>query len=121
LRLRAGRRRTGAWQTQNTRFIAVDLSDFDETAEPETFDCITPFDAVHGQARPLRVLKGTDRALKPDGVYLMQYISGSSHVHKDIEHPIGTFLYTTSCMYCMTVSLAQGGRSGGDVGRRENA
>jgi hypothetical protein len=28
---------------------------------------------------------------------------------KDIEHPIGTFLYTISCMHCMTVSLAQGG------------
>jgi hypothetical protein len=47
--------------------------------------------------------------LKPDGVYLMQDISGSSHVHKDIEHPIGTFLYTISCMHCVTVSLAQGG------------
>jgi hypothetical protein len=42
-------------------------------------------------------------------VYLVQDISGSSHVHKDIEHPIGTFLYTISCMHCMTVSLAQGG------------
>jgi ubiquinone/menaquinone biosynthesis C-methylase UbiE len=109
LRLRAGRHRTGAWKTQNTRFIAVVLSDFDETAEPEMFDCITPFDAVHDQARPLRVLKGIYRALKPEGVYLMQHISGSSHVHEDIEHPIGTFLYTISCMHCMTVSLAQGG------------
>lgn len=25
--------------------------------------------------------------LKPDGVYLMQDISGTSHVHQDIEHP----------------------------------
>ena len=39
----------------------------------------------------------------------MQDISGSSHVHKDIDHPIGPFLYTISCMHCMTVSLAQGG------------
>jgi SAM-dependent methyltransferase len=99
--LRAGRRRTGAWKTQNTRFIAVDLSDFDETAEPETFGCITPFDAVDDQARPLRVLEGIYRALKPDGVYLIQDISGSSHVHKDIEHPIGTFLYTISRMHGM--------------------
>jgi 2-polyprenyl-3-methyl-5-hydroxy-6-metoxy-1,4-benzoquinol methylase len=94
---------------RNIEFVAVDLSNFDETAEPEGFDFITTFDAVHDQARPLSVLKGIHRALKPDGVYLMQDIKGSSHVHKNLAHPIGTFLYTVSCMHCMTVSLAQGG------------
>ena len=49
------------------------------------------------------------RALRADGTYLMQDISGTSHVYKDIDHPIGTFLYVISCMHCMTVSLAQGG------------
>jgi 2-polyprenyl-3-methyl-5-hydroxy-6-metoxy-1,4-benzoquinol methylase len=93
----------------NIEFAAVDLSDFDQTAEPESFDFITTFDAIHDQAKPLNVLKGIYRTLKPEGVYLMQDISGTSHVHKDIEHPIGTFLYTISCMHCMTVSLAQGG------------
>lgn len=93
----------------NVEFIAADLSDFDQTAEAEHFDFITTFDAVHDQAKPMNVLKGIYRALKPDGVYLMQDISGTSHVHKDVEHPIGTFLYTVSCMHCMTVSLAQGG------------
>ncbi len=39
----------------------------------------------------------------------MQDIKGSSHVHNNIGHPIGTFLYTVSCLHCMTVSLAQGG------------
>jgi 2-polyprenyl-3-methyl-5-hydroxy-6-metoxy-1,4-benzoquinol methylase len=93
----------------NVEFVAVDLSGLDRTAEPESFDFITTFDAIHDQAKPLNVLKGIHRALKPDGLYLMQDISGTSHVHKDIEHPIGTFLYTISCMHCMTVSLAQGG------------
>jgi 2-polyprenyl-3-methyl-5-hydroxy-6-metoxy-1,4-benzoquinol methylase len=93
----------------NIEFATADLSDFDDTAEPESFDLITTFDAVHDQARPLNVLRGIHRALKPDGVYLMQDISGTSHVHEDVDHPIGTFLYTISCMHCMTVSLAQGG------------
>ena len=70
---------------------------------------ITTFDAIHDQAKPLNVLKGIHRALKPDGVYLMQDIGGTSHMDRDIEHPIGTFLYAISCMHCMTVSLAQGG------------
>jgi ubiquinone/menaquinone biosynthesis C-methylase UbiE len=94
---------------RNVEFIAVDLSAFDTSAEPEAFDFVTTFDAIHDQAKPLNVLKGIHRTLKADGVYLMQDISGTSHVHKDIEHPIGTFLYTVSCMHCMTVSLAQGG------------
>ena len=57
----------------------------------------------------INVLKGIYRALKPDGIYLMQDISGTSHLEEDVRHPIGTFLYTISCMHCMTVSLAQDG------------
>ena len=94
---------------RNVAFVATDLSDFDQKAEPSSFALITTFDAVHDQAAPLNVLKGIQRALEPDGVYLMQDIKGSSHVFNNIGHPIGTFLYTVSCMHCMTVSLAQGG------------
>jgi ubiquinone/menaquinone biosynthesis C-methylase UbiE len=94
---------------RNVEFIVADLSDFEEKAERDAFNLITTFDAVHDQAKPLSVLKGIYRALKPDGVYLMQDIKGSSHVHKNIDHPLGTMLYTVSCMHCMTVSLAQGG------------
>jgi hypothetical protein len=89
--------------------VAADLSDFDDRSDSEAYDFITTFDAVHDQARPLNLLKGIHRALPHDGVYLMQDIKGSSHVHNNVSHPIGTFLYTVSCMHCMTVSLAQGG------------
>lgn len=94
---------------RNIEFLARDLSDFDSTAAPEAFDLITTFDAVHDQAKPLRVLKGIYRALKPDGIYLMQDIRGSSFVEKNLDHPIAPLLYTISTMHCMTVSLAQGG------------
>ncbi|MBN1240509.1 MAG: methyltransferase domain-containing protein [Gammaproteobacteria bacterium] len=93
----------------NLEYFAQDLSDYDRRAEPESYDFITTFDAIHDQGRPLNVLKGIYRALAPDGVYLMQDIGGTGHVHKDAEHPLGTLLYTVSCMHCMTVSLAQGG------------
>jgi 2-polyprenyl-3-methyl-5-hydroxy-6-metoxy-1,4-benzoquinol methylase len=93
----------------NIELVAMDLSNFNDTAEPEAFDFITTFDAVHDQAKPLNVLKGIHRALKSDGLYLMQDIKGSSQVHNNIGHPLGTLLYTVSCMHCMTVSLAQGG------------
>lgn len=107
--IQAARNEASAKGLKNVEFKLVDLSDFDQTAEPGSFDFITTFDAVHDQARPLNVLKGIHRALKRDGVYLMQDIKGSSHVYKNIGHPIGTFLYTASCLHCMTVSLAQGG------------
>ena len=93
----------------NVRFEERDLSTFDVDADPEAFDYVTTFDAVHDQARPLALLQGIRRTLAPDGTYLMQDIQGSSHVHENIDHPGAPLLYMISCMHCMTVSLAQGG------------
>jgi ubiquinone/menaquinone biosynthesis C-methylase UbiE len=94
---------------RNVEFIVADLSGFDEAAEIEAFDYVTTFDAVHDQAKPLSVLRGIYRTLRPSGVYLMQDIKGASEIHKNLDHPLGTLLYTISCMHCMTVSLAQNG------------
>jgi 2-polyprenyl-3-methyl-5-hydroxy-6-metoxy-1,4-benzoquinol methylase len=107
--VREARVEASARGLRNIGFVPIDLSHFDTQAEPEAFTFITTFDAVHDQARPLSVLRGIHRALRPDGVYLMQDIKGSSHAYKNVDHPIGTFLYAVSCMHCMTVSLAQGG------------
>jgi ubiquinone/menaquinone biosynthesis C-methylase UbiE len=94
---------------RNIEFIVTDLSHFDESAEVESFDLIATFDAIHDQAKPLNVLRGIHRALRSDGVYLMQDIKGSSDIHNNMDHPLGPALYTISCMHCMTVSLAQNG------------
>jgi len=59
--------------------------------------------------------------LKPDGVYLMQEIKGSTALERNMEHPVGTALYTISCMHCMTVSLAQGGEGLGAMWGEEKA
>src|SRR5882724_5376173 len=83
------------------------------TAEPESFDVITTFDAVHDQARPLDVLKGHPSLPQARGPLLDAGPPGSSHVHKNIGHPLGAFLYTSSPMHGMTVSLAQGGEDPG--------
>jgi SAM-dependent methyltransferase len=102
----------------NLRFARKDVAELDET---ESFDLITAFDAVHDQARPDRVLAGVHAALRPGGVFLMQDISGSSEVHRNVDHPIGTFLYTISCMHCMTVSLAEDGMGLGTMWGVETA
>lgn len=86
----------------NTRFVVMDATTLDEEAG---YDLVTTFDAVHDQARPDIVLAAINRALKPEGVYLMQDIAAHSHVHGNLDHPIGSFLYTISTMHCMPVSL----------------
>jgi 2-polyprenyl-3-methyl-5-hydroxy-6-metoxy-1,4-benzoquinol methylase len=90
----------------NVRFEVRDVAGL---AEADRYDLITAFDAIHDQADPAAVLGAIHRSLEPDGTFLMQDIDSSSHLHKNLEHPLGTFLYTISCMHCMTVSLAQGG------------
>jgi SAM-dependent methyltransferase len=102
----------------NVRFEVKDAATLDETGR---YNLITTFDAVHDQARPAAVLGNIARALKDDGVYLMQDIAGSSHVHNNIDHPLGPFLYTISTMHCTTVSLAQGGEGLGTMWGEEKA
>jgi SAM-dependent methyltransferase len=105
----------------NLSFEVRDLSDFHETADPDAFDLVTTFDAVHDQAYPLHLLKGIRRTLKSDGLYLMVDIHSSSDLAKNVDHPLGTLLYTVSCLHCMTVSLAQGGEGLGAMWGREKA
>ncbi len=102
----------------NIRFEVQDVSNVDGAGK---FDLITAFDAIHDQADPKGVLRGIHRALRPDGLFLMQDIATSSHLHKNMDHPIGPFLYTVSTMHCMSVSLAQGGAGLGTVWGEELA
>ena len=105
----------------NLRFVAEDLSEFQRTALPGSFDLVTTFDAIHDQKEPANLLAGIARTLAADGVYLAQDIKGSSHVHRNVGQPLAPFLYTISCMHCMTVSLAQGGKGLGAMWGRELA
>jgi len=90
----------------NLRFEARDAAALDA---PDGFDLITAFDAIHDQAAPAAVLASIAAALRPDGTFLMQDIAGTSALHEDAAHPLATFLYTVSCLHCMSVSLAAGG------------
>jgi SAM-dependent methyltransferase len=90
----------------NARFEKRDAARLGETAR---FDLIMTFDAVHDQARPDEVLAGIAEALRPGGVYLCVDVAASSKLSENMDHPLGPFGYTISCMHCMTVSLAEGG------------
>lgn len=91
---------------KNLRFEVRDAAAIGET---EGYDLITSFDAIHDQAKPAAMLASIAQALRPDGVYLIQDITGSSHLEKNLDLPVAPWLYTISLTHCMTVSLAYGG------------
>jgi SAM-dependent methyltransferase len=74
----------------------------------ERWDFITTFDVVHDSVDPVGLLKSIRNALKPDGTYLILEMNVSGDL-KDNINPIGRLLYSISTLYCMTVSLADGG------------
>ncbi len=114
----AGRAEAAKQRCTNIRFALQDAATMSDTSD---FDLVCTFDAIHDQADPKRVLANIRAALRPGGVYLMQDIKGSRHVHNNIGHPLGAMLYTVSCMHCMTVSLAEGGAGLGTMWGTETA
>ncbi|MGH2561139.1 MAG: class I SAM-dependent methyltransferase [Thermomicrobiales bacterium] len=102
----------------NAHFDVVDIATI---AIADRFDLIAAFDVIHDLARPATVLQAIFAALRPGGIFLMQDIAGSSHLHENLEHPLAPTLYTYSTMHCMTVSLAQGGEGLGTMWGEQKA
>lgn len=90
----------------NLSFSACDISGIDAFG---FYDQILAFDAIHDQKDPARVLKTIRNSLRTGGAFLMIDIGGSSHLEKNVAHPLGSFLYMMSCTHCTPVSLGQGG------------
>ena len=103
---------------KNTLFEVQDVEHFPQGRK---FDLVTAFDAIHDQAAPAKVLDNIRESVKEDGVFLMQDIGSSSQLEDNKSHPLGPFLYTVSCLHCMTVSLALNGHGLGAMWGKEKA
>jgi SAM-dependent methyltransferase len=114
----AGRAAIASRQLENVGFLQGDVADLWLEG---VFELITAFDAIHDQARPSLVLERIHAALRPGGVLLMQDIAGHTRLADNLTHPLGPFLYTISCMHCMSVSLAAGGPGLGAMWGKEQA
>ncbi|CQD17642.1 transcriptional regulator [Mycobacterium europaeum] len=101
-----GAREAAGLGLANATFESHNLAQLDKR---DAYDVITVFDAIHDQAQPDRVLENIHRALRPGGVLLMADIKASSRLEDNVGVPMSTYLYTTSLMHCMTVSLAMDG------------
>jgi len=104
--IECGRAEAGERGLSNVEFETRDVT---KLGENEAYDLITAFDAIHDQADPAAVLAGIAEALRSDGVFLMVDVAASSHLHENLDHPLGPLFYTISCMHCMAVSLALDG------------
>ncbi len=90
----------------NARFEVADVTRL--PAEPK-FDLITSFDAIHDQRDPAAVLRSAAVALAPDGIYFAVEPRASSKLEDNVGNPFAPWMYGTSVLHCMTVSLAEGG------------
>jgi hypothetical protein len=45
----------------------------------------------------------------------------SSHLENNLDHPMGPWLYTSSCMHCVSVSMEQDGEGLGAMWGEEKA
>ncbi|HXZ85132.1 MAG TPA: class I SAM-dependent methyltransferase [Myxococcota bacterium] len=102
----------------NVRFARRDAA---RVCHMDEFDLVTAFDTIHDHPRPDAALRRLAGALRADGVLLLREIAGSSHLEQDVGHPLGAFLYTFSCLHCLTVSLAAGGPALGAMWGAERA
>ena len=72
------------------------------------FDLISTFDVLHDSADPAAIVRSVRSALAPDGSYLASEPSLSSKLEENIN-PMGRMFYAAAMLYCMSVSLGQGG------------
>jgi ubiquinone/menaquinone biosynthesis C-methylase UbiE len=89
--------------------VSYELADAGALNQPERFDLVTTFDAIHDQARPKDALSGIFAMLRSGGTYLCVEPKASSLLEENMGDPMAPFMYTISTMHCMTVSLAYGG------------
>ena len=110
----AERRAERAGVADRVAFVQLDAS----RGLPETYDVITTFDVVHDSARPDALLTSIHTALAPDGVYVCLEVNSSPVLEENIN-PLGALLLSCSVLFCMSVSLGEGGAGLGTLGLPE--
>jgi SAM-dependent methyltransferase len=80
----------------------------EELPQEPGFDLVTAFDVVHDLAKPRAVLRRIREALASDGTFLLVEPAAGDGLAQNLN-PSGALLYSISTLYCMTVSLSQGG------------
>jgi SAM-dependent methyltransferase len=79
------------------------------------FDLVTSFDVLHDSADPGAIVGAARQALAPEGTYLASEPDVSPKLEDNIN-AFGRVIYPATTLYCMSVSLGQGGAGiGSDI------
>jgi len=89
--------------------VHFEVEDAATLGDVEKWDLVTAFFTIHDQAKPRSVLRGIERALRPGGAFLMVEVAASSRLEENLDHPLGSWHYGWSIMYCIAGSLSQNG------------
>jgi len=103
---------------QNIEFVVGDVASLDE---PRSYDLVLGLESIHEQPFPRLALRNISNALKRDGVFLMQEVSASSHLSRNLDNPYAPMLYALSLMHAVPVALAQDGEALGRMWGEERA
>ncbi len=120
--IETAKREAARQQLDNLKFITLNAATLKDNRELENgFDYVCAFDSIHDQTRPLRALQGIHHILAPEGMFSMVDIAAQSNLADNLDHPMGSFLYTVSLMHCMPVGLVDGGTGLGMMWGRDKA
>lgn len=89
--------------------VTYEVQDAATLAPREPFDVVFTFDALHDQVDPAAVLARVHAALVPGGVYVLKEPHAADELAENIGNPMAPWLYATSTLHCLPVSLAHDG------------
>ncbi|UCD96132.1 MAG: class I SAM-dependent methyltransferase [Candidatus Bathyarchaeota archaeon] len=81
---------------------------------PDQFNLITAFDVIH-ETNPLKTLKAIHRGLEPNGRFVCLDVKCERALEDNIN-PRAALRYGISLLFCMSISLANGGTAQGTMG-----
>jgi SAM-dependent methyltransferase len=106
------RRAASALRLRNVRFEERDAAQLPSDAR---FHAATAFRVIHRQPEPERVLASIARALRPQGVLLMQEEASTGSAARDAGRPLAAFGYALSCLHSLATARAAGGAALGSM------
>jgi ubiquinone/menaquinone biosynthesis C-methylase UbiE len=106
------KRAASALRLKNVRFEECDAALLPAEAR---FQFATAFSVIHRQPEPERVLASIARALRPNGVLLVQEEASSGSAARDASRPLAAFSYALSCLQSLATSRAAGGAALGSM------
>jgi ubiquinone/menaquinone biosynthesis C-methylase UbiE len=100
------RREASARRLKNLRFDERDAAQLPADAH---FGLALAFGVIHRQPDPEQVLASIARALRPNGILIMQEEASTGSAARDASRPLAAFSYALSCLQSLATTRAAGG------------